>query len=546
MPGSSTHSGSSHSTPIGMNPQKKCRAAFGDSTASSSQHSTMTTTLLFADVAAVDSELQDHLVESARISQTEDLMSEVDEVLKEFKPDIYVSPTLIKTKGIHWRLATESWRLDSQKYIPLQNVNESLHTAYEGCLSTLRRFTPSDTVNVLKVFLVRLPKCKNTSTKYCLQGRNRAAVAKTIFNLLAKEEAPFLVLGNLGFTLASFLYFLEQFQDETHISLKDHIQMIQSEDCELTGIFKATKGECIQRQTFPSIQECLGIHIFWNCDDRSGEVTQLTQSHKRDVVTLLSRRQHYLELLVAAENHADLRGRLATILLRPVVSSTTGVIDVNKTLEKMDSNFELLKQARAWAGVETNNTPLCKEEFDTALAWLKDTFEKLYMENVDLKDRITLRRESNSAAFTRTEKKKLRSHTRNAFKSWTHSLFGNHSFFMAVLRRGFFDASSQMELLIAVLQEEEFEASADRDSTEHDKKKLREQALEARSKLRAARRLKNLEPSQLLHADIQLLEELDSGLLVENVSAANQAYGHGEGIKHITKEEYAISRMQLL
>ena len=82
-----------------MNSEKKRRAASGDSTGTDSQDSAMVTTLLFADVAAVDSELQDHLVEGARVFPAEDFMSDVDEVLTEFKPDIYVCPTLIKTKG---------------------------------------------------------------------------------------------------------------------------------------------------------------------------------------------------------------------------------------------------------------------------------------------------------------------------------------------------------------------------------------------------------------------------------------------------------------
>ena len=53
-------------------------------------------------------------------------------------------------------------------------------------------------------------------------------------------------------------------------------------------------------------------------------------------------------MLSTAENDEDLRGRLATLLVRPVFSSTsepdaTGVIDVNATLETLDKSFSLLK-----------------------------------------------------------------------------------------------------------------------------------------------------------------------------------------------------------
>ena len=114
MPESSTNSGTSHSTATAMNPEKKRRAASGDSTGSDSQDSTMVTTLLFADVAAIDPELQDHLIAGARVYPSEDIMSDVDDVFKQFKPDIYVCPTLLKTKGTDWRLVTESWKVDSQ------------------------------------------------------------------------------------------------------------------------------------------------------------------------------------------------------------------------------------------------------------------------------------------------------------------------------------------------------------------------------------------------------------------------------------------------
>ena len=45
---------------------------------------------------------------------------------------------------------------------------------------------------------------------------NRADIAHTIFALLAKEKAPVIVIGNLGFAVASCLRFLLQFKENWH------------------------------------------------------------------------------------------------------------------------------------------------------------------------------------------------------------------------------------------------------------------------------------------------------------------------------------------
>ena len=102
--------------------------------------------------------------------------------------------------------ATDDWEEVSREYVPLQKVNASLYTAYDGCLTTLRRLTPCK--SILKLFLVRIPKCKQNSTRYCVNQANRADIAHAIFALLAKEKAPFIVIGNLGVALASCLRFL--------------------------------------------------------------------------------------------------------------------------------------------------------------------------------------------------------------------------------------------------------------------------------------------------------------------------------------------------
>ena len=63
--------------------------------------------------------------------------------------------------------------------------------------------------------------------------------------------------------------------------------------------------------------------------------------------------------------------------------------------------------------------------------------------------------------------------------------------------------------------------------------------------MKDARKLADKDPpeSELSCQQIQLLVELNSGLLKKNVLENNKAYGHGEGVKIITKEEAAVFRM---
>ena len=144
------------------------------------------------------------------------------------------------------------------------------------------------------------------------------------------------------------------------------------------------------------------------------------------------------------------------------------------------------------------------------------------------------------------EKEKLRKDARNAFKSWKHTLLGNHTFLLAVLRNGIFDTRSQQELMIAVLQEQNDLMNSDDDhSPEQDKKELRGKALEAQQKLKDARKLSNkvFIESDLSRQDLQLLKEFSCGLLDKKVKENDNAYGHGRGVRIVTKEEKACFRM---
>ena len=134
--------GSQHSTAPPWRKKRRVDSAAGTSTGSGSQHLTATTSLLFADVGSFDKELQRHLVTLPRQEPDESAREEIEDVVKELQPDIYVAPTVIKTKKTAWHLEADDWEKDSVEYIPLRNVDARLYKIYDGCMNTLRRLTP--------------------------------------------------------------------------------------------------------------------------------------------------------------------------------------------------------------------------------------------------------------------------------------------------------------------------------------------------------------------------------------------------------------------
>ena len=560
--------GSLHSTATAMEPPWKrmrpkgnTRSSTGGDGGGGSQHSgsgsqdwTATTRLLFADAGYYHKELKRHLIANPRQELDESVREEIKEVVEEFEPDIYVVPTLIKTTKTVWEVVAKDWDRECMEFIQLRKVNASLYAAYDGCLTTLRRLTPCKQQE-LKLFLVRIPKCKQDNTFYCVSQADRADIANNIFAVLAKEKAPCIVIGNLGFAIASLMSYLLQFQRETGMKLQEQLQIVCSEDQQLVCIFKYEAGQSIQRKNSSGTPGCLWIDISWSGSVVSQHAAQTggmssggthpSDHTKRVDVTLKSRRERYLKLLTTAENDKDRRGRLATLLLRPVVSST-GVIDVNATLEMLDKSFDLLKKAREQAGVKCNNKTLNKAEFKVAHDWLFDTFKNHFMQNVDLKDRMHHAAQRYDVLSRRT-KRKLRKDMRGAFKTWKHTLLGNHPFLMAVLRNGLFDSKSQRELMIAVLQEQS--NSGGDHPAEHDRKEHRRKALEARQRLKNAKKLASkvasgdLPESELSTTQIRLLRDYDLGKLKTKREENDNAYGHGEGVQTITKEEAAVFRM---
>ena len=107
--GSCTGGGSQHSTATVMEPAKKHRVDSGTSTGGGSQpwYSKTTTSLLFADTGYFHEELKNHLIASESPDPDESVREEIEAVVKEFEPDIYAAPTLIKTSNTAWQLVAD-------------------------------------------------------------------------------------------------------------------------------------------------------------------------------------------------------------------------------------------------------------------------------------------------------------------------------------------------------------------------------------------------------------------------------------------------------
>ena len=171
-----------------------------------SQHSIDSTRLFFTDVGFVENKLQGDIMEDSRHCPDRMTYDDIQELVSEVRPDIYVKPHLVKTQETEWLVVAPDWEeVPPSQYIPLQN------TPYDGCLMTLRRSTPRETS--LKIFNVRIPECK-PSSRYYVKPKNRPDIACTIFTLLNEEKAPCIVIGNLGFALATCLRSLRQFDEK--------------------------------------------------------------------------------------------------------------------------------------------------------------------------------------------------------------------------------------------------------------------------------------------------------------------------------------------
>ena len=506
------------------------------------QHSTPPLTLLFIDVGDVEDQLKLDVFEDERLDPDQDTLADIDGVLEEVEPDMYFRPLLIKYLKTEWQYGSYGdWEEDSVEEITLQD------TPYEGTMMTWRRLSPCN--SIMKFFFVRIPECHRESIYY-VNHNKRGDIARNIFQLLEETTSPFLVIGNLGFALATLIRFLRQFDDDNGSRLEDRLQIICSADQKLMCLFKNKESQIISQKELKGNPECLCIDISWN----GSGIDQSTDRGDQSDATGASRRKEYLKLMAIGDSCEEVRGQSRHfneilkkhVKLRPVVSSSsksayTGAIDIDATLRALDDSFKLLKQARAYAGVYQNKRPLDKKEMGDAIGWLRQRFMNYFMENEVLYNRV---QSAASDALMGKAKNKLRKDIRGPFKVWLHSLVGNTEFCMAVLRNGYFDSQQQLDLLHAVLQERA-EREEEAQLPEHERKALKKAAQAARKAFRDAQKLqaKGLPDKKLTSPQIELLRDLERNVLYENMIKANKAYKHGEGAEIRTREAAALLRM---
>ena len=506
------------------------------------QHSTPPLTLLFIDVGDVEDQLKLDVFEDERLDPDQDTLADIDGVLEEVEPDMYFRPLLIKYLKTEWQYGSYGdWEEDSVEEITLQD------TPYEGTMMTWRRLSPCN--SIMKFFFVRIPECHRESIYY-VNHNKRGDIARNIFQLLEETTSPFLVIGNLGFALATLIRFLRKFDDANSSSLEARLQIICSADQKILALFKNKENEIISQKELKGNPECLCIDISWN----GSGIDQSTDRGDQSDATGASRRKEYLKLMAIGDSCEEVRGQSRHfneilkkhVKLRPVVSSSsksayTGAIDIDATLRALDDSFKLLKQARAYAGVYQNKRPLDKKEMGDAIGWLRQRFMNYFMENEVLYNRV---QSAASDALMGKAKNKLRKDIRGPFKVWLHSLVGNTEFCMAVLRNGYFDSQQQLDLLHAVLQERA-EREEEAQLPEHERKALKKAAQAARKAFRDAQKLqaKGLPDKKLTSPQIELLRDLERNVLYENMIKANKAYKHGEGAEIRTREAAALLRM---
>ena len=123
---------------------------------------------------------------------------------------------------------------------------------------------------------------------------------------------------------------------------------------------------------------------------------------------LISRQSHFLNVLEQPD--CDMDG-LASVLFHPVLSKKrlldhgvveTGPINIKNSVDMLSDALDLIRRARAAAGHHGISTTLEEHEFETALGFMKATFEKHFMENTALLCKVR-RYDEDPAQFSRTE-----------------------------------------------------------------------------------------------------------------------------------------------
>ena len=507
-------------------------------TARIATHFTGKLTLLFADGDNVHPRLRQQLVPDNRPPLNS---HELQMFVEEFEAEVVVAADCdpLELENSHsyqgedttWQVwcNPNSWKISQLEMIDL------IPGWRHAVLITLQRSTScGETLNVVAIKTLK----GVAQNPLFFSPRDHQQVANAIFKLLSFATCPTVVLGNIGFALASCIKHLNEYKCDTE-DLIHRLQILTTGDQVLMSLFidsfKPIKDA--QSTLIDAYAPKRMMIIRLDTDTPAPVHTELDTDadchilgHARIPCILTMRIAHMLKLLQTPSHES-----LAHVLLFPVVTKQKmsdgihefGPVHINSTLQMHEDVLMLVLKARQDAGHHQELTYLSEDMFTKTLAFLQNSFEKNFMENTKLKARICDLVER-PAELSRNTKQKIRSDKRNAFKAWKSQLMGNIHFLHAVMRNGIFHLRDQQDLENAILYEQSSvdEHHAVVSVSVSEKETLRAEAVHARQQIKKARRLIDASNSGavLTPSEKKLCIQLKTGKLEEDRILKDETY----------------------
>ena len=435
----------------------------------------------------------------------------------------------------------------------------------------------------IRLILVRIIKGKG-GTNLFIDEPQRKAIAFALLKELEDATGPTLILGNPGFTFASFVRYKAEYESETSFKLSTTTEIFTDSRQDLICIanlirWKNCTVEQIDRElaetrlliikvttmSTSSGDEHPAVVCPWDLLESptsSDDEHPAAAGKKRPrpsstpppgAATLTPRAEAMLRMFSEVPDNAEHgKKELARLMLNPIQThermtddgmSVTGPVDIETSVRCFETALKRLQTAREEVGVFCDNQILTDTQFEDAQRWLqKACFEKYFMRNQDLVKEIRTYDDPHKW-LSRGHKASIRSRRRSAFKSWKRSQLGNTALWNAVLMYGFAEPHEMCEFMKHFLRMSEEPDAAEPEVDHENREQLRRQALAARKRVRRARyirrRIKSGKPICAHRAgfghwtptarDLAELKLLDSGELTQICERRNKAYGHGSG-----------------
>ena len=501
-------------------------------------HFTGKLTLLFADGNNVHPRLRQQLVPDNRPPLNS---HELQMFVEEFEAEMVVAADCdpLELENCHsyqrddttWQVwcNPNSWKISQLEMIDL--VPGWRHAV----LITMQRSTScGETLNVVAIKTLK----GVAENPLFFSPRDHQQVANALFKLLSFATCPTVVLGNIGFALASCIKHLNEYNCDKE-DLIHRLQILTTGDQVLMSLFvdsfKPIKDA--QSTLIDAYAPKRMMIIRLDTDTPAPVHTELDTDadchilgHAHIPCILTTRIAHMLKLLQTPSHEC-----LAHALLLPVATKQKmsdgihefGHVHINSTLQMHEDVLMLVQKARQHAGHRQELTCLSADMFTKTLTFLQNYFEKNFMGNPKLKASICDLVER-PAELSRNTKQKIRSDRRSAFKAWKSQLMGNIHFLHAVMRNGIFHLRDQQDLANAILYEQSSvdEHHAVVSVSVSEKDTLRAEAVHARQQIKKARRLIDASNSGavLTPSEKKLCSQLKTGKLEEDRILKDEAY----------------------